>query len=266
MRGGGRLYFGEVVHERERPRRHRLRYRVFSMLVDVDQLGAMSASDRLFSYNRPGLFSIHDKDHGDKCDSSETIPQWVRKTLDEHGLDAGKHRIQLLCYPRILGYVFNPLSVYFCYAQGGALCAIIYEVHNTYGERHAYVISVDDESRSVIRQQGNKEFFVSPFIPMECEYKFRIQPPDEHVRIAMRVEDSEGLLLTASFNGVRKPLDDRHLAWAFVRFPLMTVKVILGIHWEALKLWRKKIPFLDHSAPTAADTTDISTKRKLYVD
>ena len=241
------LYFGEVVHERKRPRLHHLRYNVFSMLLDVDHLDAISAKNKFFSYNRWGLFSLYDKDHGNPGLKHGSIAQWVRSKLKEAGLAAGSHRIDLLCYPRILGYVFNPLSVYFCYSEIGNLCTIIYEVHNTFGERHAYVIKVDDNARSIIRQEGDKEFFVSPFIPMDCQYKFRIQPPDDDLRVAMRVEDKDGLLLTASFSASRRPFDDRNLMLAFLRFPLMTIKVIMGIHWEALKLWRKNVPYLGYA-------------------
>lgn len=241
------LYFGEVVHERKRPRLHQLRYNVFSMLLDVDELDEVSAKNNFFSYNRWGLFSLYDKDHGNAGPKQGSIAQWVRGQLKEAGLTAGGHRIDLLCYPRILGYVFNPLSVYFCYARSGDLRTIIYEVHNTFGERHAYVIEVDDNARSVIQQEGDKEFFVSPFIPMECQYKFRIQPPDDDVRVVMRVEDKDGLLLTASFSAYRRPFDDKNLVHAFLRFPLMTIKVIMGIHWEALKLWRKNVPYLRYT-------------------
>ena len=255
------LYFGEVVHERKRPRLHKLRYNVFSMLLDVDQLDAISEKNKLFSYNRWSLFSLYDKDHGNPGRKQGSIAQWVRSKLEEAGLAAGSHRIDLLCYPRILGYVFNPLSVYFCYSETGNLCTIIYEVHNTFGERHAYVIKVDDNAASTIRQKGNKEFFVSPFIPMNCQYKFRIQPPDNDVRVGMRVEDKDGLLLTASFSAYRRPFDDRNLMLSFLRFPLMTIKVIMGIHWEALKLWRKNVPYLGY-APSPKQKMSENFKQK----
>jgi len=245
MKGSaGALYFGEVAHERQRPRKHRLRYSVFSLLVDVDRISELSAESSLFAYNRSGLFSVHDKDHGDLDNGS--LADCARRRLRDAGFGHADHRIDLLCYPRLLGYAFNPLSVYFCYAATGVLAAIIYEVHNTFGERHAYVIAVDDDARAVIRQQGEKEFFVSPFIPMDCAYKFRVQPPGDHVRVVMRVEDSEGLLLAASFNARRRPFSDRNLAFAALRYPLMTVKIIAGIHWEALKLWRKGAPYFQH--------------------
>jgi DUF1365 family protein len=249
------LYFGEVVHERQRPRRHRLRYSVFSLLVDVDRLSELSNGSRLFSHNAPALFSVHDQDHGGV--SEQTPADWVRQELAAAGLTEAGHYITLLCYPRLLGYVFNPLSVYFCHDASGVLRAIIYEVHNTFGERHAYVVSVDDDARSVIRQEGAKEFFVSPFIPMECAYKFRIQPPGEHVRVVMRVEDKDGLLLAASFNARRKPFSDRYLALAALRYPLMTIKVVAGIHWEALRLWLKKAPYFTHKPADGPGVTVI---------
>ena len=251
----GALYFGEVVHERRRPRKHRLRYSVFSLLADVDRLTELSAQSRLFAYNARGLFSVHDADHGRTPDQS--LAAWARHELTAAGLSSAGHRIDLLCYPRLLGYVFNPLSVYFCHEESGVLSAIIYEVHNTFGERHAYVVAVDDSTRKVIRQEGAKAFFVSPFIPMNCAYKFRVQPPGDKVRVVMRVEDKEGLLLAASFNASRRPFADRHLALAALRYPFMTLKIMAGIHWEALKLWRKKVPYLDHQPAAGPGVTVI---------
>ena len=249
------LYIGDVVHERQRPRKHRLRYSVFSLLADVDRLGEISDGSRLFAYNGRALFSVHDKDHGKS--PGHTLADWARQELAAADMAQAGHHITLLCYPRLLGYVFNPLSVYFCHDAAGALGAIIYEVHNTFGERHAYVVAVDDDARSVIRQQGAKKFFVSPFIPMNCAYKFRIQPPGEHVRVVMRVEDDDGLLLAVSFNARRRPFSDRSLAVAALRYPLMTVKVMVGIHWEALKLWKKKAPIFEHKPAEGPGVTVI---------
>lgn len=252
------LYFGEVVHERKRPRAHRLRYKVFSVLVDVDQLDKISSASKLFAYNKWGLFSIYDRDHGTCRSKEDGIADWVRDLLIQSGHETGAHRIKLLCYPRILGYVFNPLSVYFCYAETGKLNSIIYEVHNTFGERHTYLIEVEEPSGKIICQSGNKEFFVSPFIAMDCQYKFRVQAPNGHVRVVMRVEDTNGLIMAASFNAERHPFSDFCLAKAFVRFPLMTAKVIAGIHLEALRLWLKKIPYFQHSPSSKIDLADKS--------
>ena len=252
------LYFGEVVHERLRPRKHRLRYAVFSLLADVDRLAELSAGSRLFAYNGRALFSVHDSDHGKLPEQS--LAAWARQELSSAGMAGAGHYIELLCYPRVLGYVFNPLSVYFCHDAAGKLAVIIYEVHNTFCERHAYVVAVDDDARAVIRQEGAKEFFVSPFIPMECVYKFHVQPPGDNVCIVMRVEDDKGLLLAASFNARRRSFGDGQLARASMLYPLMTLKVVAGIHWEALKLWIKKAPVFEHKPAKGPGVTVIKDR------
>ena len=238
------IYAGHVAHERLRPRRHRLRYGVFTLLLDVDDPEAADKNLRLLRYNRRGLFSVYDADHGD----GRPIGQWLRKRLDGIGAGDAGYRIFMLCYPRLFGYVFNPLTVYFCHAIDGALKAIVYEVHNTYDERHAYVLDVSGPPRPVIRQRCDKRLYVSPFIPMNCTYDFRIVAPGEAVKVVIREEDRDGLLLVAAFRGRRHPLTDAGLARMAIRYPLMTFKVIAGIHWEALWLWLKGAPIFPHAA------------------
>tara|TARA_R110000772_G_scaffold215694_2_gene326315 strand:- start:160992 stop:161774 length:783 start_codon:yes stop_codon:yes gene_type:complete len=239
------IYEGDVVHQRKRPKPHRLRYSVFSMLLDLDELPALPKVSRLFGHNRFALLAFHDRDHG-PADGSALRP-WAEQHLREAGIDPDGGPIRLLCYPRIFGYAFNPLSVFFCYRRSGALIAILYEVCNTFKERHTYVIPVADQSRPVIKQSCAKALYVSPFIGMDASYQFRIVPPGETVRIIIRQEDSEGLLLAASFAGDRRPFSPRSLTRALVRFPLLTLKVMAGIHWEALKLWLKGLPVFQHS-------------------
>ncbi|MEP7239439.1 MAG: DUF1365 family protein [Devosia sp.] len=248
------LYAGTVMHARLRPRRHKLKYRVFSLLLDLDEIGGLSRSLRLFGHNRPALFSFHDRDHGD---GSGNDPRgWVTAQLEAAGVTLNDPHIEVLCYPRILGYVFNPLTVWFC-RDGEVLRAILYEVHNTYGERHTYVIPVPADATGVVEQRAGKDMYVSPFMPMTCSYGFRITPPGERVVVAIDETDAEGLLLTASFAGMRQPLTDATLLRAFLAYPLMTLKVTGAIHWEALKLWLKGVPVFRHRPAAAAAATTI---------
>ncbi len=239
MTAASALYAGIVIHRRMKPRRHALRYRVFSLLLDLDELPDLGRRLRLFSYNRFGIFGFHDRDHGPR-DGTPLRP-WVEAALRRAGIDTAGGAIRLLCYPRVFGYVFNPLSVFFCYHREGALQAILYEVRNTFGEKHGYLIPVAGDG-PVVRQSCDKAFFVSPFIDMAQTYHFQVRPPDDRIAVAIRQDDPEGALLYASFTGNKKPLDDRSLGWAFLRYPLLSLKVIGGIHWEALKLWLKGIP------------------------
>ncbi|WP_439573214.1 DUF1365 domain-containing protein [Phreatobacter sp.] len=238
------LYAGEVMHRRMRPKPHHLRYGVVSALIDLDELPALDARFRLFGYNRRALFSFYDRDHGDR--SGAPLRQWVEARLASAGLDADGGTIRMLCYPRILGFAFNPLTVYFCHDRDDRLIALLYEVSNTHGEKHTYVIPVAP-SGGPVRQACDKRFFVSPFIAMDCRYRFRVLPPDEKTIVAITQGDAEGPLLAAVFSGERQELSDRRLAITFARQPLMTFKIVAAIHWEALKLWWKGVPVFTHS-------------------
>ena len=238
------IYRGNVIHERVRPRHHRLRYGVFSMLLDLKDLAHLSKCSKLFAYNSKAFFSIRDEDHGD----GRKIKDWVEDVLLDAGLGEANHQVMMLCYPRILGFVFNPLTVFFCYRQDRSLGTIIYEVHNTFKERHWYILPVISNSSNIIKQKCKKELYVSPFVPMDCTYKFFVQPPGDRVRVVIREEDGDGLLLAAAFSGIYSPLNDLTLLKAAFRYPLMTVKVIAGIHFEAIRLFFKGIPNFPHSA------------------
>ena len=236
------IYAGDVHHARLRPRRHRLHYRVFSLLLDLDELPRLSR--RLFAHNRAAIFSFWDRDHGDG--GTGTLRTWVEARLAEAGLPEAAHRIEILCYPRILGYVFNPLTEYFCYDRAGALRAILHEVCNTYGERLVYVIRTE-AGHGRIRQSAPKQHFVSPFVPMDCHYQFDIVPPGDRVRIGIAESDPAGPLLTASFTGARRPFTDREFLRLLLAYPLMTLKVTAAIHWEAVKLLLKGVRLHPHA-------------------
>ncbi len=239
------IYAGHVLHVRSRPKKHSLRYSVFSLLIDLDEIDELNERMRLFGYNKGALYSVHDADHGNGRRGD--LRNWVHERLSAAGLEGDGWKIRMLCYPRIFGYVFNPLTVYFCYRAEGGLAAVLYEVCNTFNERHTYVIPVEGETAGeILRHRCAKEMYVSPFMPMNCEYNFRISPPDENVAINIGENDPDGPLLFASFSGARRPLSDTGLLIMLLKYPLMTLKVMGGIHWEALKLWWKGVPVYRH--------------------
>jgi hypothetical protein len=250
------LYFGNVVHQRVKPRRHRLTYRVFSILVDLDELPELARRLKVFSHNRFNLFSFHDRDHGPG--DGTPLREWVEKNLADARIDLDGGAIRLLCFPRILGYVFNPLSVYFCYRPCGALAAILYEVSNTFGQRHTYLMPVERRQTASIRHQCDKVFYVSPFNAVEGEYRFRVAPPDDSVAVIINQTDADGLVLHAALRGVRGAMTDGSLIAAFLKYPLMTIKVIIGIHWEALRLWRKGLRLVDRPPAPSKPVTVVS--------
>lgn len=250
------LYFGEVVHQRLKPRRHRLAYRVFSLLVDLDELPGLDRRLRFFSYNRLNLFSILDSDHGPG--EASPLRPWVEHHLAAAGIRLDGGPIRMLCYPRLLGYVFNPLTVYFCHHRGGALAAILYEVNNTFGGRHTYVLPAAQDRAGRVTQECSKVFYVSPFNAVAGRYRFRVDPPEQHVSVVINHSDAEGPLLYAAFKGRRAALSDRALLATFARYPLMTLKVIAGIHWEAFRLWRKGLRLVDRPEPPGEAVTIVT--------
>ncbi len=250
------LYRGIVVHQRVRPKAHRLRYRVFSLLVDLDELPELSTRLRLMGIDRGGVFSFRQSDHGARA-GGEGLRPWVDARLAEAGIAIPGGRVEVLCYPRMFGYVFNPLSVFFCRDADGSLAAILYEVGNTHGETHTYVIPAAPDRSGVVRQSADKLFYVSPFLPVGGRYRFRIDPPGSEVGLVIGVDDTEGPLLTASFNGKRTELTDGALLKALFAYPLMTLKIIAGIHWEALKIWRKGIAYLHHRPATTPRASSV---------
>lgn len=237
------LYWGKVMHARWRPVQHRFSYRVMSLLIDLDRLNEANRQSRLFGVNRAALFSFHERDHGEG--RSACLSQHVRELAAERGIDLSGGRILLLCYPRLLGYVFNPLSVYFCYGASGDLALLIYEVRNTFGEMHSYVLPVQDARPGcTIRQSRAKEFYVSPFMEMETHYRFSISPPEQDVMVRIVQTSEQGAMFAAAFRGRRRPLTSHSLLAALFGLPFLTFKVIAAIHWEALRLWLKGAPYV----------------------
>jgi DUF1365 family protein len=243
------LYRGQVMHHRLRPTRHRFVYEVFSLYLDLDELDQVDRSLHLLSVGRRNLLSFHAADHGPR-DGSALRP-WVEAQLARHGIVDATARIVLLCFPRLLGYVFNPLSIYFCHGAGGAVRAIVYEVKNTFGEQHCYVFEATPANGRLAHACA-KAMYVSPFIGMDARYEFKLRVPDERLLITIFEREPAGPVLTATYTGARRPLTDRELLRALRRNLFMTWKVIAGIHFEALRLWWKGVPYFPRAG--AADS------------
>jgi len=246
------IYSGWVMHSRRMPRQHRFRYRVWWMLVDLDELATIDRSLRLFSYNRFNLFAFHDSDYGN---GSGALRADVEQRLAAAGLAHAGARIELLTMPRLCGYAFNPLSMFFCRDATGRVAAIVYEVHNTFGERHSYVIEAAEDQSATVRQAAGKAFYVSPFMDMSQDYAFRVRPPGETIAVSITSSQHGKAVIHTALHGNRMPLTTAALLRRCISHPLLTLKVISAIHWEALRIWRKGIRIRPrHPAPGHAAT------------
>lgn len=251
------IYTGVVAHNR--PGKHRLCYRVFMLALDLDELGALGARLKLFAHNRGALLALFDRDHANRV-AAPLKPQ-IEAKLRGAGIGWDGGRIELLTMPRLFNYVFNPLSVYFCWRRDGALAALVHEVSNTFGERHFYVLPARTSDSGAISQTCDKEFFVSPFLEMGLRYEFRVTPPGKRAIVAMTVKRGDDVALTASFAGERRELTDANILRAWAGNPLMTLKVIAGIHWEALKMWTKGVRYLGRPRTKPARTPAVQDKK-----
>lgn len=252
------LYTGSVYHRRLRPREHQLKHSLFQMLFDLDELAMLERRLKLFSLGRFNLFSFRREDHGD---GSGDLRGWVEAELGHAGVEVRGGRIELMCIPRIAGHAFNPISVYFAYAADGRLAGLIYQVNNTFSERHSYVIPVEDPTATLVRQTCEKRFHVSPFMDMAMSYDFTVLPPGEAVSVRVDASDAEGLKIATGFIGERGELTDAALLRAFAGQPLMTLKVVAGIAWGALRLWLKGIGYRPKPAPPSEATTRVGQNR-----
>jgi DUF1365 family protein len=257
------LYLGRVIHVRHKPVPHRLSYPALYLLLDLDEGPELSRRLRLFSLNRFNFFSFCERDHG--TGERSGLRARLDGILRVSGIDPTGGTIGLLAMPRTLGFVFNPLSLYVCRNATGALTAILYEVNNTFGERHSYLIPVEGDGAAPLRQSCEKRFYVSPFMPMALTYRFRLTPPSltspdptsvgERLSLVIKAEDAAGPVLTAMLSGERKPLTDRSLAGVFLRWPILAAQVLGAIHWEALRLWRKGLSLQPRPLPPAASVS-----------
>ena len=234
------IYNGTVIHKRFKPKVHFFKYKVFSLFIDLSDLNLLNKNINFFSYNSFNLISFFDKDHGERDGSS--LVEWVKKNLEKNNINSENIRIKLLCYPRILGYVFNPLSVFFVYDKHENLISILYEVKNTFGEQHTYIFKIENDH--LLQHNCSKKFHVSPFIEMNCNYFFRILKPSEKISVVIDQYQLDEKILFASQDGKRVDFNSKELLKSYVKHPLMTFKIILAIHFEAFKLWLKGIKFI----------------------
>ena len=235
------IYNGAVIHKRFKPKKHFFKYNVFSLLIDLSELEDLDKKIKFFSFNKFNLVSFYEKDHGHRDGSS--LVEWIKKNLNENNINSKDIRIKLLCYPRIFGYVFNPLSVFFIYDSSEKLISILYEVKNTFGEQHTYIFKVKDDA-NLFQHNCSKKFHVSPFIEMNCNYFFRILKPGEKISVIIDQYQTDEKILYASQDGKRVDFTSKELLKSYLKHPLMTFKIISAIHYEAFKLWTKGIKFI----------------------
>jgi uncharacterized protein len=250
---GALLFSGEVMHSRLRPQRNRFRYPVFFLRFRVDRIDA--SRTRLLSVDRWNLFSLQRRDHGAR-DGSD-LDAWIRRLLQAEGIRTVDGEIWLQTFPRVLGYVFNPISFWLCCDRQRRLRAVLCEVSNTFGERHNYLLAHADERplEPGDRLTARKVFHVSPFCEVRGSYRFQFGIAPDACAIRIEYDDGDGMLLATSVHGRAQPLTDARLLRAFVRYPWMTLAVIARIHWQALRLWRKGVPFFSKPVPPAQGTT-----------
>ena len=235
------IYNGQVIHKRFKPKVHYFRYNVFSLLIDLSELETIDKEISFFSLNKFNLISFYEKDHGERDGSS--LINWVNKNLEKNNIPIQDIKIKILCYPRIFGFVFNPLSVFYVYNLQNKLISILYEVKNTFGEQHTYIFKITKDE-NLVQNKCAKKFHVSPFIEMDCNYFFRLLKPGDKISVIIDQYDKEDKILFASQDGIRTDFNSKELIKSYLKHPLMTFKIIIAIHYEAFKLWIKGIKFI----------------------
>jgi DUF1365 family protein len=270
------LYECTVLHERFTPKHHRFVYRLFYFAFDLDELVSLPRRLTLFSVNRANLFSFREKDflptgeplylptfpdeNSSATANSPLLKSRVRAFCAAHQADFGADgRVLLITLPRVLGYLFNPVSFYFCYNAGGILVGAIIEVTNTFREVKPYFIPpvTGPDGAITLRLRTLKHFYVSPFSELDLVFDFTLHAPVETLAVQIDDHAAGSRVLHTSLTGIRAPITNLRLTWFLLKYPLITLKIITLIHWQALCLWSKRVPYF----AKAADATD---QRDLY--
>ena len=234
------LYECSVYHKRLRPMVREFRYRIFMFALDLDELDAISRKIPLFSRNRWNCYAFNDRDHLNlgRATAKENV---IAYAASEGAAFPDGGRIVLVTLPRVLGYIFNPVSFYFCHDSAGNATWSVVEVGNTFREMKPYFVGISN-AQGRFQRRTPKYFYVSPFIDLDLEFDFRLAIPGEKLDLQINDFDASGMLLTSHLGGIRQPLTSGSLLWLTLKYPLITLKVISLIHWQALKLWLAKIP------------------------
>jgi DUF1365 family protein len=252
MTAAAALYAGRVAHIRHAPFRHRFDYRIWMMAVDLDRIDEVARNSRFFSHNRAGLIALYDKDHGQRDGSS--LRAFAEDALRRCGLMAFAEKIVFVTTPRLLGYAFNPISFYFCYDAGGVLGAVLHQVKNTFGDQIGYIMPV--QGGGPIRQSAAKRMHVSPFFDMQGGYRFALTAPGDKLTVSIQYGAAEGKRLTATMRLETVPWSDRSLLRLLLQMPFAPMKVMLAIHWQAVKLFIRGAKF--HRTPRETHATLIA--------
>lgn len=241
---------GVTTHVRHVPFKRRFTHPLAQILIDIDRVADIARDCRLFGHNRFNFCAFHDRDHGDR--SGAPLRLWAEARFAEAGVALDGGRIELLCFPRVLGYVFNPLSIFFGYGPGGDLRGVVYEVNNTFGEAHAYVARLDPNPAPHVAQ---KRFHVSPFMGVDGDYRFTLQAPSDVFKLGIENLVAGERTHFATIKARRTALDDAWILRTFARLPFSTLQVIFGIHWQALKLWMRGATYHAKPARSVARAT-----------